>query len=73
MHRQDNWVDWLGIAVFAYNNAKHSSLGTSSFYANHGFNPNLSRDMDLSEVLKSFLENCFKKLKEVQEELEKCL
>ena len=73
MHRQDDWVDWLGIAVFAYNNAKHSSLGTSPFYANHGFNLNLPRDVDLSEVLKSSLENCFEKLKEVQGELKEHL
>ena len=72
-HRQDDWVDWLGIAAFAYNNAKHSSLGTSPFYANHGFNPNLPRDVDLSEVSKSSLENRFEKLREVRGELEERL
>ena len=40
-HRQDDWVDWLKLMMFTYNNAKHSSSGVSLFFANHGFHPNL--------------------------------
>jgi len=38
-YNQDNWVDLLDQAEFAYNNTNHSSINTSPFYANYGFNP----------------------------------
>jgi hypothetical protein len=38
-HRQDDWADWLPLAEFAYNNAKHEATGYSPFYLNHGHHP----------------------------------
>lgn len=38
---QDDWVDWLGMAEFAANNAKSETTGASPFFANYGFNPRL--------------------------------
>jgi hypothetical protein len=35
-HWQDNWVDWLPLAKFAYNNAKHEATGYPPFYMNRG-------------------------------------
>jgi len=36
---QDNWVDLLPMAEFAYNNSVTTATGISPFYANFGFNP----------------------------------
>ena len=36
---QDNWVNMLTFAEFAYNNATHESTGTTPFRLNYGFDP----------------------------------
>jgi len=41
---QDNWADLLPLAEFSYNNAYHSSIKTTPFYANYGFHPRYSID-----------------------------
>jgi hypothetical protein len=38
-HQQDNWLDLLPLAEFAYNNARHSSTRMSPFFANYGLHP----------------------------------
>jgi hypothetical protein len=38
-YQQDNWVDLLPLAEFAYNNAPSKSTGVSLFFANKGYNP----------------------------------
>ncbi|SPO42290.1 related to Gag-pol polyprotein [Pseudozyma flocculosa] len=38
-HEQDNWVDLLPTASFAYNNTVHATLGLSPFFACHGWHP----------------------------------
>jgi hypothetical protein len=40
-YQQDNWAEWLPIAEFAYNNAKSSTTGTTPFFANKGYYPEL--------------------------------
>jgi hypothetical protein len=40
--RQDDWVDLLSLAEFAYNNASHTATGFSPFYATYGYHPALS-------------------------------
>jgi hypothetical protein len=39
-YHQDDWVDWLPTAVFAYNTKLNSSLGTSPFFMAKGREPN---------------------------------
>jgi len=34
-HRQEQWLDWLGTAEFAYNNKIHTAIKTSPFKANY--------------------------------------
>jgi hypothetical protein len=41
-YQQDDWVDYLPLAEFAYNNAFHDGTHTSPFYANYGFHPSFS-------------------------------
>ena len=36
---QDDWVDWLPITEFSYNNCVHSATGFSPFYLNTGQHP----------------------------------
>jgi len=38
-HEQDNWVNLLPMAEFAYNNSVTTATGMSPFYANYGFHP----------------------------------
>lgn len=39
---QDNWVELLPVAQFAYNNAMSSTTGHTPFYANYGYHPQLA-------------------------------
>jgi len=47
--RQNNWVDLLPFAEFAYNNTLHQSIYQSPFFANYGFNPKFSPEFPSSE------------------------
>ena len=52
---QDNWARFLPMAEFAYNNAKNTSTGYTSFELNCGFYPRASykEDVDLRSQSKS--------------------
>src|ERR1700760_863628 len=41
-YQQDDWSPLLPIAEFAYNNAPNDSTGTSPFFANKGYHPNIT-------------------------------
>ena len=41
-YQQDNWSPLLPLAEFAYNNATNETTGTSPFFANKGYHPNLT-------------------------------
>ena len=38
-YQQDNWIEWLLIAKFQYNNKKHIATGYISFKLNFGRHP----------------------------------
>jgi len=39
-----NWVEWLPMAKFAYNNRQHLSTGKSPFLVDLGRHPNISEE-----------------------------
>jgi len=41
-YQQDNWLDLLPLAEFAYNNVPSTTTGVSPFFANKGYHPNLT-------------------------------
>jgi hypothetical protein len=41
-YQQSNWSDLLPLAEFAYNNSPSATTGISPFFANKGYHPNLS-------------------------------
>jgi hypothetical protein len=40
-YRQNNWAEFLPMAQFAYNNAMHSTIHETPFFANYGYHPTL--------------------------------
>src|SRR5260370_17493447 len=40
-HHQDDWVDWLPLAEFSYNNHTHSSTHQTPFELNSGQHPHI--------------------------------
>ena len=40
-YQQDDWVNLLPLAEFAYNNTSHSATMVTPFFANKGFHPKL--------------------------------
>ena len=40
-YQQDNWLDLLPIAEFAYNDAPNATTGISPFFANKGYHPSI--------------------------------
>jgi len=47
--KQNNWVDLLPFAEFAYNNTLQQSINQSPFFANYGFNPKFSLEIPSSD------------------------
>ncbi len=41
-YQQDDWVNWLGLAEFQYNNLIHDSTHVLPFFTNYGFNPSFT-------------------------------
>jgi hypothetical protein len=44
-YQQDDWLDLLSQAKFAYNNTMHASIGISPFFANYSFHPRFSLEI----------------------------
>jgi len=45
-YQQDDWVNLLPLAEFAYNNTSHSATMVTPFFANKGFHPKLEVSLD---------------------------
>jgi len=64
-YRQEQWLDWLGTAEFAYNNKIHSATKVFSFKANYGQDPRMGfeeRRKGKFEIVGKFV----KRIKKIQ-------
>ena len=69
---QDDWVDWLPIIEFALNNRYKRSLGTTPFYANYGFHPQIGSLPHVESPVVS-VEDFVKQLQQVQRDTKRSL
>ncbi len=67
-YQQDDWLDLLSQAEFAYNNTTHASTGISPFFANYGFHPRFSLEIPGDSVNPSVEERAMR-LGQVQQNL----
>jgi len=71
-HQQEQWLDWLATAEFAYNNKMQTSTRVSLFRANNGQDPHIGFEMRKKgkfEKAKEFAT----RMKEVHKEVEAAL
>ena len=72
--RQTDWVDWLSLATFSYNDKEQTSTGQLPFFLNHGRHPNKGlepRQEVKSQVAQDFINNLTKARTEAQATLTK--
>ena len=66
-YRQEQWLEWLGMAEFAYNNKVHTGTKVLPFEANSGQNPRMGFEMKKKGRYKG-AEKFVEKMKEIQGE-----
>ena len=49
-YQQDDWVNLLSLAEFAYNNSLHASTGVTPFFANYGLHPRFNISLPTTSV-----------------------
>ena len=67
--KQNNWIDLLPLAQFAYNNHQHSTTRTSPFYANYGKHPNWNPDNNITTSTSEAATTKISKIVKLHEEL----
>src|SRR5260221_11623850 len=50
-YQQDDWATLLPMAEFAYNNAMNATTGVSPFFANKGYYPEITSDLQAETSL----------------------
>src|SRR6266446_3343890 len=50
-YQQDDWATLLPMAKFAYNNATNATTGVSPFFANKGYHPEFTADLQVETSL----------------------
>jgi len=71
-HRQEQWLDWLGMAEFAYNNKIYTATKILPFKVNYSQNPRMGfegRRKGKYKAVGKFVE----KMKKIQEEAKAAL
>ena len=71
-HRQEQWLDWLGTAEFAYSNKVYSSTQTFPFKANYRQDPRMGFEIRRKGKYKR-AEKFVIKIREIQEEAKAAL
>ena len=68
-NQQDNWVELLPLAQFAYNSAKSETTQVSPFFANHGYEPEAYKQPRKDETRAQGAMVLANKLQEVHKQL----
>ena len=71
-HRQEQWLDWLGTAEFAYNNKVHLSTKMSPFKANYRQDPRMEFKVKKKGKYER-VEKFVMRMKEIQKEVKAAL
>jgi len=71
-YRQNNWVEWLAMAEFAFNNKVHTATKSSPFQVNYGREPRMGFDIKKKRKNKK-AEEFARKMKERHEEVRAAL
>jgi len=71
-HQQEQWLDWLATAKFAYNNKVQTSTKISLFRVNNGQDPHMGFKLRKKERFER-VEEFATRIKEVHEEAEAAL
>src|SRR5882672_4027091 len=66
-YQQDNWVSFLPLSKFTYNNTLHSATMVTPFFANKGFHPKL--EVSLESVVSDAAHSVAANLKELHQYL----
>ena len=67
--KQNNWIDLLPLAKFAYNNHQHSTTRISPFYANYGKHSNWDPDNNITTSTSEAANTKINKIVKLHEEL----
>jgi len=70
---QDDWVKWLSLAEFAYNNQSHSSTGKLPFLINLGRHPNTGKEIEKSRERNPSADKFLEEMSCMRKEIEKAL
>ena len=79
-YQQNNWMDWLAVAEFQYNDKKHMAMGRTPFELNFGKHPwkgDLMVQMGIPQVedflieIQKSWEQTTKAIEEVQKNMKK--
>lgn len=71
-YEQDNWVQLLPLAQFAFNSAVSEPTGLSPFYANYGYEPDIAKEPILGKEAPKAVEHA-DELKELHQALQRQL
>ena len=69
--KQNNWINLLPLAQFAYNNHQHSTTKISPFYANYGKHPNWDPDNNITTSTSEAATTKINKIVKLHKELSK--
>ena len=72
-YHQDDWVEWLPLAEFAYNNRSYSSTGKSLFLINLGRHPNTSKEIEKSKERNPLADKFLEEMSHIRKEVEEAL